>query len=159
MQAGLKQAGAAGIVALALVLPVTSPGCGSDAPEVDKAAMYSPESLAQELAFRYRDLKPEARKLSRPAAPRGKPGEREQGRRIDEEVEQKKGGGAVPKKREGAPTLDDVMDDIGAKIDRVPDMPRAEVCRRMIEALSKDNSLTGDDQALLAGRLKEMGGA
>jgi hypothetical protein len=147
----------AAAVALAIVLLPTVPGCGGR-PAVDRSALYSPESLAQELAFRYRGLKPESRNLTRPIGRRAKPEDRDRARRIDEKVEQQKGGGAeVPKKRAGPPTLDDVMTDIDAKLDKVPGEPRADSCRRMIEALEKDASLSAEDRALLAGHLKEMG--
>ncbi len=56
--------GAAAMV-LALALPALATGCGPGTPEVDKSALYTPESLADELAFRYRALKPDARKFSR----------------------------------------------------------------------------------------------
>ena len=51
-------------VAAVLLLPVlgSAGGCGPAASEVDSAARYTPESLAQELAFRYRALTPEAKK-------------------------------------------------------------------------------------------------
>jgi len=121
-------------LALALALSTMAPGCATDAPEVDKSAHYTPESLAQELAFRYRELKPEDRKFARGAVPRagsaGKAADLERARQIDEKAEQKKGGGEVPKKRSGPPTLDEVMADIDSKIDRIPGTPRPDACRR-----------------------------
>ncbi len=156
MHLSITRAGAAA-VALAITLLPTVPGCGGR-PDVDRSALYSPESLAQELAFRYRGLKPESRKLTRPVGRRARPEDRDRARRIDEKVEQQKGGGAeVPKKRSGPPTLDDVMADIDAKVDKVPGAPRAETCRRMIEALEKEASLSAEDRALLSGHLKELG--
>jgi hypothetical protein len=149
-------------LALALALSTMAPGCATDAPEVDKSALYTPESLAQELAFRYRELKPEDRKFARGAVPRagaaGKPADLERARQIDEKAEQKKGrGGEVPKKRSGPPTLDEMMGDIDSKIARILGTPRPDACRKMIEALSKDASLSAEDKALLSDRLKEMG--
>ena len=41
---------------LMLVLPAIVPGCGPGSLDVDKAALYTPESLASELAFRFRSL-------------------------------------------------------------------------------------------------------
>jgi hypothetical protein len=144
-------------LALALALSTTAPGCGPGEPQVDRSALYTPESLAQELAFRYRELKPDARKFTRSAGPRIKPEDRELARQIDEKAEKKKGGAEVPKKRTGPPTLDDVMADIDSKIDKIPGTPRAETCRKMIETLSKDASLPAEDKTLLSDRLKEMG--
>jgi hypothetical protein len=149
-------------LALALALSAMTPGCATDAPEVDKSALYTPESLAEELAFRYRELKPEDRMFARGAVPRagsaGKPADLERARQIDEKAEQKKGGGgAVSKKRSGSPTLDEVMADIDSKIGRIPATPRPDARRKMIEALSKDAALSAEDKALLSDRLKEMG--
>lgn len=147
------------LAVLILALSTTS-GCGPGTPEVDQSALYSPESLAQELAFRYRGLKPEERKFTRPLGPRARPGDRERARGIDEKVEQKKGAGAgAPAKREGPPTLDDLMADIDAKIDKVPATPRAETCRKMIEILSNDASLPAEDRTMLSDRLKAMDGS
>jgi hypothetical protein len=153
----------AGAAAVALTLAVSAmiPGCGAGSPEVDKSARYTPESLAGELAFRCRELKPEARKFTRATASGSRSarnaGDRELARQIEEKAEKKGGGGDVPKKRSGPPTLDDVMDDVDTKIDKIQGMPRPEVCRRMIETLSKDASLSADDKKLLSDRLKEMG--
>jgi hypothetical protein len=45
---------------VAFTLPIFGAGCGSEPFEVDKAANYTPETLAQELILRYRALKPNA---------------------------------------------------------------------------------------------------
>jgi hypothetical protein len=151
------RAGAAIVAVLALAL-TTMPGCSPGESGVDRSALYSPESLAAELSFRYRDLKPEARKFNRDVAPQAKAGDRERARQIDEKVEQKKGGGGeVPKKRTEPMDLDDVMEDINAKIDKVPGTPRPEVCIKMISALSKDDTLSEADRKLLTDRLEQMG--
>ena len=125
-------------------LPADWPtGCGPDAPEVDKSALYTPESLAEELAFRYRVA--EARgagssaraAASAPRPPGGPPTS------IAPARPRRRGAApSEPKKRSGPPTLDDVMADIDSKIDKVQGTPRPEVCRKMIEALSKDASLS-----------------
>jgi hypothetical protein len=53
------------IVAVSSMLTLASsalvPGCGPAVTEVDKAALYTPESLAKELAFRFRDLSHDAK--------------------------------------------------------------------------------------------------
>ena len=50
---------------LMLVVPAALPGCRSDQLEVDKAALYTPESLASELAFRYQALNGDAKNSTR----------------------------------------------------------------------------------------------
>jgi hypothetical protein len=52
-----------------------------------------------------------------------------------------------------------VLDDIGSKLDKIPGITRAETCRRMAEAVSKNNSLDDADKRLLAEKLKELGEA
>ena len=51
--------------AVVLALPILGAGCGSEQVEVDKAATYTPDSLAQELILRYRALKPDAKTAKR----------------------------------------------------------------------------------------------
>ncbi len=49
------------------------------------------------------------------------------------------------------------MADIDSKIDKVQGTPRPDVCRKMIEILSKDASLSEDDRKLLSDRLNQTG--
>ncbi len=146
----------AAAVMLAVAVSTTAPGCGPGTPEVDRSAHYTPESLAEELAFRYRALKPEARK-----SPRAESGSKADRRAAAIErarqAERKTGDAEPAKKRTGPPTLDDVLADIDLKINKVPKTPRPEVCRKMVEALSKDASLSADDRKLLSDRINEMG--
>jgi hypothetical protein len=140
-----------------LSLAVFVPGCGTSAPQVDKAAEYSAESIAQELAFRYKSLVPDAKKSTRSPRPRSKTksvAELESG----EKAIKKAAGGAVAKKRTAPPTIDDVLDDIDDKISLVKGASRSEVRKKIIEAVAKDNSLAEEDrQALsaLVGRLED----
>ncbi len=150
-------AGAAAMVLPALGLSIAAPGCGTGEPQVDKSAFYSPESLADELALRYRALKPEARKFTRPVAAGSKAAKRAAALDRARQAEKKGGGAEVPKKRAGPETLDDVMADVDSKIDRIPGTPRPEACKKMIDALSKDAALSADDKKLLSGRLEQMG--
>jgi hypothetical protein len=152
------QTGAAAVV-LGLVLPVLTPGCGPAAPEVDPAAQYTPESLAQELVFRYRALQPEARKSTRRLSLGSKSAKRTADLERARQAEKKGGDPAATKKRTGPATLDDVLEDVDAKIDRIRATPRAATCRQMIEVISKDDSLTADDRKLLAEKLEELGRA
>jgi hypothetical protein len=131
---------------LALVLPAIVPGCGPASPDVDKLALYTPESLASELAFRFRALNPDAKASRRRA-------KSESGKSVVQRVErttkaEKKGAG-VKKKATGPTTIDNVLDDIDDKLDLIQGISRPEACRKMIDTLSQDNSLTESDKKTL----------
>jgi len=137
---------------LMLVVSAIVPGCGSDDLEVDKAALYTPESLASELALRYQALNADAKKSTRKLSRSDKAAaeKREHGTKS-----QTKGGG-VKKAARGPTTIDDVLEDIDSKLDLIKGVPRPEACRKMTDAISKDSSLTeGDKKSLteLVGRL------
>jgi hypothetical protein len=141
-----------------LVLSTLISGCGSPALDVDKSALYTAESLAQELIFRYGALKPEARKSTRKFVSRSKSSDRTAALDRARQAEKKGGDAPATKKRTGPQTLDDVLEDIDSKIDRIRTTTRAQTCQKMIEALSTESSLTADDRKLLSDKLKEMGG-
>ena len=126
---------------LTLVLPAFVPGCGSAPLEVDKAALYTPESLASELVIRFQSLNPDARTSSR----KPQSDKRAAERRKRATKGQKKGAG-VKKKAAGPTTIDDVLDDIDDKLDLIKGESRSEACRKMVDTLSRDNSLTGERQ-------------
>jgi hypothetical protein len=110
------------------------------------------------LTFRYGALKPEARKSTRKFVSRSKSPDRTAALERARQAEKKGGDAPATKKRTGPQTLDDVLEDIDAKIDRIRTTTRAQTCQKMIEALSTESSLTADDRTLLSGKLKEMGG-
>jgi hypothetical protein len=68
--------------------------------------------------------------------------------RVDK-VEKK--GASVKKKAtaKGPTTIDDVLDDIDDKLDLIKDQSRSEACRKMVDTLSKDSSLTESDKKSL----------
>jgi hypothetical protein len=148
----------AAALVLGFVLPALAPGCGPAALDVDKAAHYTPESLAQELAFRYGALKPEARKSTRKSGSRSKSTDRTAALERARQAEKKGSDAPAVKKRSGPQTLDDVLEDIDSKIDKIRTTARAQTCQKMIEALSRESSLADDDRKLLSAKLKEMGG-
>ena len=74
---------------LMLVLPAIVPGCGPGSLDVDKAALYTPESLASELAFRFRSLNADAKTSTRKATDPTKP-RRAAGTRADEAREKRR---------------------------------------------------------------------
>jgi hypothetical protein len=133
------------------------PGCGPASHEVDRSAEYSAESLAQELVFRFRSLVPESRKSTRAVKARSKVktvAELETG----EKLQKKASGGAVTKKRTGPPTIDDVLDDIDEKLSSLKGASRSESRRKMIDAISKDVSITAAERNTLTellGRLAD----
>jgi hypothetical protein len=147
---------ASGLMVVSALL-VTGPGCGSTAPEVDKRAVYTPESIAQELAFRYRALNPDARKSSRSF--KSKATKSIAQLESAEKLQTKGKDVATTKKRSGAATLDTVLEDVNAKLDLLHGIARGEACQKMIETLSQDKSLSESDKALLTEKLKELAGA
>jgi hypothetical protein len=143
-------------VGLMLFLPAVSPGCGSGAPEVDKAVQYTPESLARELAFRYRTLTPEAKQAPTRVRKRSKSGKTIAQLESAEKL-QKKGKDAPTVKQARAGKLDDLLDDIDRKLELIKDVSRPDACRQMGESIAKDDSLDEKAKKLLAEKLKELG--
>ena len=147
-------------VALALVLglsmPVLGPGCGPAAPELDTSTDYTPESLAQELAFRFRALSPESKKSTRKPVRRSK-SDKSVADLEQSEITSKKGQGApVTKKRSGPPTLDDLLDDVALKLEKIKGTPRAESYQKLIDAISKDSSLNQADRKVLSEKIQQL---
>jgi hypothetical protein len=140
---------------LMLVVPAVVPGCSSGNLEVDKAALYTPESLASELAFRYLALNAAAKTSTRKVKSRSDKAAAEKRERGTKS--QTKGGG-VKKTAKGPTTIDDVLEDIDSKLDLIKGVSRPEACRKMTDAISKDSSLAeGDKKSLteLVGRLAD----
>jgi hypothetical protein len=146
-------------IALGLLISSFSSGCGPAETAFDKSAQYTPDSLAEELAYRYRGLKPEAKKSTRRAVSTAKSAKTSADLDRARLAEKKGGDFATTKKQTGPTTIDDVLDDISSKLDQISGATRAESCRRMAESLSKDNSLSDADKRLLSEKLKELGGA
>jgi hypothetical protein len=125
--------------------------CGPAEPEVDKAALYTPESLASELAYRFRQLNPDARSAAvRYRRDPKKAKDLEERRQRAEPAKNKTSGGAPARKKQtGPPTLDDLLADIDSKLDLIRGVSRADACKRMTESISGDSSLSdGDKQRL-----------
>jgi hypothetical protein len=140
---------------LMLVVPAIVPGCGPDDFGVDKGALYTPESLASELAIRFRALNPDAKTSKRKGQSRSDKAAAE--RREHGNKAQTKGGG-VKKKAQGPMTIDDVLDDIDEKLGLIKGVSRAEACRKMTDAISQDGSLMPDEKhslEALVGRLAD----
>lgn len=138
---------------LMLAVPAMVPGCGPSDLEVDRAALYTPESLASELAIRFRRLNPDAKRSRRQIESRSDKAAAE--RRKQGNKAQTKGGG-VKKESRGPMTIDDVLDDINDKLDLIRDVSRTEACRKMTDAISKDGSLTPDEKKSLGGLVDRL---
>jgi hypothetical protein len=128
---------------LVLILPILGPGCGADVPEYDKAADYTPESLAQELIIRYRTLNPDVRTARR--APKNK---KSGARNTAPDETDKKGAVRTPKKRVTT-TIDDVLEDIDTKIELVKGTSPTETLRKMTQTIASDGSLSDSEKKAL----------
>lgn len=141
----------------AAVLPLAAlmlfaPGCG-ETPNHSAETQYTAESLAQELAFRFNTLSPSGRTAKRSRRP-----EKQAVSSKADELSPTKSQAKAATKKELAKTIDDVLDEIQGKISLVKGMSRADVITKMIDALSKETTLSDSDRQMLAGKLKEMGG-
>lgn len=157
MRRATSPTGAGVAVVLGLVLAASTPGCGSGPSQVDKAALYTPESLAQELAFRYRALDAEAKKSTRRARLGAKDAKRIAAVERASQAEKKGGNTEAAKKRTGPPTIDDLLDDIDRKLDLIKGVSRPDACLQMHETIAKDSSLDENDKKTLLEKLKELG--
>ena len=147
-----------GSTILELVLLASIAGCGSGELQVDKAALYTPAALAQELVFRYSALKPEGKKSKRKVTAADV--KRLAAVKRAAAAEKKEGTTEANTKKAGRPrNVDDLLDEIGTKIDLIKETSRAETCRQMADAISKEGSLTDSDKQLLTEKLRELGGA
>jgi predicted RNase H-like nuclease len=156
---GIIAGAVAASMVVVLVVAAVSQGCGPAPVEVDPATRYTPESLAQELIFRFQALNPSA-KTSRRAIRVNPSAEKARAERLERAVqaEKKGGGGPGEKKRKGAPTIDDVIDDVDHKLNLLTGTSRSDACRKMIDAISGESSLTADEKKNLSdlvGRLAE----
>jgi hypothetical protein len=146
----------ASALGLTLLFLALSPGCGPEAPEVDKAAQYTPESLAQELAFRYQALTPEAKNAA--TRSRGRSKSAKSIAQLDGvEKLQTKNKEAPAQKKGRSQTLDDLIDEVESKLSGIKGVARSDACRQMSETIAKDPALSEADKKLLAEQLKELG--
>jgi hypothetical protein len=146
-------------VVLAGVWPAIAPGCGPAAPEVDKAALYTPESLATELAFRFQELSPDARTAKSTFKPKPDKSLAERLARA-EQAKSKGSGGAAAKKKQTAPhSIDDLLADIDSKLNVIAGVSRSEACRKMVEQVSRDQSLSADAKQRLTELVGQLSGA
>ncbi|MGC8641091.1 MAG: hypothetical protein ACP5XB_14595 [Isosphaeraceae bacterium] len=139
------------IVPLAALL-FFAQGCGQG-PEFTPETQYTPESLAQELAFRFNALSPSGKSSTRARRP-GK-------KAVDSKADEKsltKSAAKAATKQELPKTVDDVLDDIEAKAGLIKGIARSDVISKMIDALSGDSSLPERDRQMLVGKLREFGG-
>jgi hypothetical protein len=129
--------------AVVVSLPLLTAGCASEEAEFDKSANYTPESLGQELIFRYRGLNPNTKTSKRAA------GNKSSDAAIASRNKEGKKAATKKTKPSGPTTIDDVMDDIEHKITLVPKTTRAETTQKMVATISSDSSLTDAEKKTL----------
>jgi hypothetical protein len=133
---------------LAAVVGLAAPGCGPEAPIHDPATRYTPESLAQELVFRFNALKPGAKALSK-----GGPVKKDKEAEARAQTKSKE-----PTKQAADPTLDGLLAEIDAKARLVSGTTRPETLKKVSSLVAAHPSVTGADKRLLAegmGRLAD----
>jgi len=135
--------------ALAFTLAPWLPGCGPGTPEFAKEAENTPESLAQEFAFRYKSLPAQStaraqKKAALLAKAKAALPEVDAGKKSSRDDATK----AAP-----VATLDDLVDEFEGKLGKVPGVPRAEATKKFLDALGKDAALKADDLQAVTGRL------
>ena len=147
------------LVAMGLLLVIfgSGGGCGPANTEVDLGcARYTPESLAQELAFRYRALTPAAKKAQTRNRARSKATKTIAQLESTEKL-QTKAKNAPTEKKARTQSFDDVLDEIEDKLGLIKGVSRLDACRQAIEAIARDSSLSESDKKVLSEKLKELG--
>jgi hypothetical protein len=131
-------------MASALSLLAMVPGCGPADLEVDKSALYTPESLAAEFAYRFKALGAE----TKASASTLKFSKKEADRLQRVAAAEKKGlrGGPSKKKNAGSPTLEDLLEDVDSKLNLIKGTSRSESCRKMAETIANDRALDDNDR-------------
>jgi hypothetical protein len=145
-------------VACSLTMLAIVPGCGGADLDVDRAALYTPESLAGEFAFRFKALNSETKATASKIKPRiGKTNIRLP---ISEEAAKKGKRVGTPKKKEtkGPPTLEELVEEVDSKIDLIRDFSRSESCGKMTEAISKDQTLDDNERKTLTELVAKLAG-
>jgi hypothetical protein len=146
---------------LMVLLAMLGLSCGPAELDVDQAVHYTPESLASELALRFRQLNPDV-KSSTVRYKRDPKSEKDLAeRRTRSESGKTKTLASVParKKQTGPPTLDDLLADIDGKLDLIRGISRADACKKMVEAISGDSSISDGDKQRLKELLGRLDGA
>ena len=140
------------LTALALVA-----GCGANL-DIDNAALYTPESLAAEFAFSYKALGSETKATAstikaRTSKNRGKLPLSENALKKGKRVE------SLRKTEPKAPlTLEELVQDVDTKIGLIKGISRSETCRKMTEAISKDQTLDDNERKSLTELVAKLAG-
>lgn len=156
--AAMKAAAAASFMGLLMALGLS---CAPTEPEVDRQALYTPEALASELAYRYRQLNPDARSAAVRFRHNPKKEKELEGRlaRAEQAKNKTSGGAPAKKKQAGPPTVDDLLADIDGKVDLIRGTSRADVCQKMNAAIAADTSIPDGDKAKLRELVGKLEGA
>ena len=135
------------VLALICVAPAIWSGCGPSAPAFDPQTDYTPESLAGELAFRYRDLPENGKKISSRPVKKAEP---LKGKALE------KSGEATKEPATNSP--DTIFEDLALKIRQSKKLSPADFCKQMIEAVKKNESLKPEERDALVKRLEQLTG-
>jgi hypothetical protein len=134
-----------------LALFAAGSGCGPAAPEFDKAAEYTPASLAKELTFRYRGLSDsgKARRKASAVSTASKVFKPETGKAAVDESS----------KKAPAKSVDDLAEETASKMLLIKGMPKAEVLKKVEQTVVEDSELAPKDKTLIIEALDAATGA
>jgi hypothetical protein len=139
-----------------VVSSAAAPGCGADAPEFDKAAAHTPETLVQEFLQRYKGL-PEntsararvnAAKVEKaraslpdPDAPSGKSAQKE--------------AAVKSKMAPQAQTLDDLIATLDRRLGEIDGVSKADAAKKAAELIEKAPEIKDEDRKVVLERLAQ----
>ena len=118
-------------------------GCGDDTPRFDAATQYSPESLAQELSFRYASLDSKSRQMT-PVYTNKKTGDATR-REMTKDATTKN----APEEN-----LDSLVADIRRKADTIPNLPPGSARNSVADAVDRDSSILDDGKKAIVAALR-----
>jgi hypothetical protein len=141
-----------GSAAIWLLVASLAPGCGPGKPEFSPETRQTPESLAQEFAFRYQGLPAQA---SGKAKARAAAVEKAKAKFAQNDADEKGKGArnAATKKASLPVTLDALIDSLEARLDQVPGMSRREAAGKVLERLKVSPAIDEADRTVVVERL------
>ncbi len=116
--------------------------CDSSGPEYRPPIPYTADTLAQEFLANYGDLKPKK--------PGGSPSRKIRAKAVAKEATTK--GDSLTKQAESA-TLTDLIAETLRKAGEIPGTSRADACKKVVEAASKDPSISEGDKKVIVEKL------
>ena len=126
-------------------IPMLWLSCGQGRDQHDPTARYTTEGLAQELAFRYKALPQNARKVSSGPSKKAAP---------LKEQDLKKSGEAT--KAEQVDNADALFNELATKVRSLEGMTPADAFKKVSDAIQRDSSLEPSEKEILTKRLGEL---